>query len=125
MRHSFLALTCSIAALASALLLADTKPATAACAIGQNHFRYHNGEDQWPATSSAAAVRTAYANATCTLASTVHQTGAACRGGMGNNHITVDVNGVRYHVFGYAVANNNARYCTTTVINNQVVVVNN
>lgn len=85
------------------------------------------------ANSSSGRLRQAHAARNCTITTTLHQNGRACINGSGNNHVTVQTNGMTYHVFDYdndgedMVANNlnpnpddRANLCTTTMIKGQL-----
>ena len=107
----------SAATVAFFMTLALPSIASADCYLSDNAGGLFGADTEFmPEESSAAIVRNAYANNACLITAGLHPSGSECVPGRGNNHITVRVGNVAYHIFDYRIGPND-RFCTTDQLN--------
>jgi hypothetical protein len=100
-----------LAAFVAALILAA--PVAAECYFPDVGGQFGSDTVHMPANSSSQTVRVAYQTGNCTIKWGLHDEGKECRKGFGKRHMTVEVDGINYHIFDYTVRDDSDRLCTT------------
>lgn len=102
--------------LALGVYVGMTSLADARCGYGQANWPRHSKDAAQRLVRGSESVRLhlAYRRSRCLITAILHQNGADCVAGHGNNHVTVRVRDIRgaYHVFDYDRPGGNY-YCTT------------